>query len=79
MILQTNVQINKIPDYLLVLKQEREKLNITQNKLAYDLGISPQLLSHYETGKREPKINFIEKWCDKLGFEVYMELNKKPF
>jgi len=44
-------------------KLRREK-DLSQRQAAAELGISQALLSHYETGSREPKLDFIIKVCD---------------
>lgn len=36
------------------LRELMEKSGLTQQKVAYDLRISPQAVSHYITGRREP-------------------------
>ncbi len=43
------------------LRQERE---LSQREAARDLGISQALLSHYENGLREPKLEFVVRVCD---------------
>ena len=42
----------------------RRERNYSQKKVATDLGISQALLSHYENGAREPKLDFVIKICD---------------
>lgn len=39
------------------LKEIRKKKNLNQQKVALDLNISREALSHYENGKREPSLN----------------------
>jgi len=39
----------------------------SQRLVADDLGISQALLSHYENGAREPKLDFVIKTCDYYG------------
>ena len=41
------------------LKIIRKKKNLNQQKVAIDLNISREALSHYENGKREPSINML--------------------
>jgi len=41
--------------------RKRRKLN--QRKVAADLNISQALLSHYETGAREPGLDFVCRAC----------------
>ena len=46
------------------LSQLRREKGLSQRRAAADLGISQALLSHYETGAREPKLDFVVKACD---------------
>ncbi len=50
-----------------VFSQLRHEKKISQRKAAQDLGISQALLSHYENGIREPRLEFIVKACDYYG------------
>ena len=73
----------KFPDILTALRSER---GISQRKAASDLGISQALLSHYENGVREPRLDFVVRVCDyynvsadyMLGrsFDGYQEFKK---
>lgn len=47
-----------------VLNELRRENNLSQKKAAVKLGISQALLSHYENGVREPKVEFILKACE---------------
>ena len=51
-------------DTLSALRRER---NISQRQAASELGISQALLSHYENGLREPRLDFVVKVCDYYG------------
>jgi len=42
----------------------RREKGLSQRRAAADLGISQALLSHYENGAREPKLEFVVKACD---------------
>jgi len=42
----------------------RRGKGLSQRRAAADLGISQALLSHYENGAREPKLEFVVKACD---------------
>ncbi len=44
---------------MLGLKLIRKKKNLNQLKVAYDLNISREALSHYENGKRSPNIEML--------------------
>lgn len=41
------------------LKLIRKKKNLNQQKVAIDLHISREALSHYENGKREPSLSLL--------------------
>jgi DNA-binding XRE family transcriptional regulator len=51
-------------DFASILSSLRHDSGLSQKKAADDLGISQALLSHYENGVREPKLEFILKACD---------------
>ena len=42
----------------------RKEKNISQKEAAYKLGVSQALLSHYENGIRECRLDFVAKACD---------------
>jgi len=47
-----------------VLSSLRRESGYNQRQVATDLGISQALLSHYENGAREPKLEFVIKACE---------------
>lgn len=49
------------------ISELRKQRNISQRQAASELGISQALLSHYENGLREPKLDFVVKVCDYYG------------
>ena len=49
------------PETLAALRRARR---ISQRQAAAELGISQALLSHYETGAREPGLGFVCRACD---------------
>ena len=49
------------------LSNMRREKGLSQRRVAADLGISQALLSHYENGAREPKLEFVVKVCDYYG------------
>jgi len=49
------------------LSKLRHEKGLSQRSAADDLGISQALLSHYENGAREPKLDFVIKMCDYYG------------
>ena len=48
----------------IVLSSLRKEKGLSQREVASDLGISQALLSHYENGAREPKLEFVVKACN---------------
>lgn len=55
------------PIYARILSNLRREGGLSQKMAADDLGISQALLSHYENGVREPKLEFVLKACDYYG------------
>ena len=53
------------------IKELRKKAGISQQELADRLETTPQNLSQYETGKRQPKIETIQKMANALGVDVW--------
>ena len=51
-------------DFALRLTDLRREKNLSQKEAASCLGVSQALLSHYEKGIRECKLDFIKKACD---------------
>jgi transcriptional regulator with XRE-family HTH domain len=55
------------PDFAGMLSLLRRETGISQKQAASELGISQALLSHYENGVREPKLEFVVHACDYYG------------
>ena len=53
--------------FCIVLSALRKERRLSQKQAALELGISQALLSHYENGVREPKLEFVIKTCDYYG------------
>ena len=51
-------------DVFAALRREKQ---LSQRKVASDLKISQALLSHYENGLREPRLEFVVKACEYYG------------
>lgn len=51
-------------DFALRLTDLRKEKNLSQKEVASCLGVSQALLSHYEKGIRECKLDFLKKACD---------------
>ncbi len=63
-------------DFASILNHLRRENNLSQKKAADELGISQALLSHYENGVREPKIEFIIKACEYYGVSTDFMLGR---
>ena len=48
-------------DFVKGLKLIRKQRNLNQLKVAMDLNISREALSHYENGKREPSLDMLNQ------------------
>ena len=55
---------------LLGLKSIRKQKNLNQLKVAMDLNISREALSHYENGKREPSLDRLIKLSEYFNVSI---------
>lgn len=56
--------------FALILKQEREKRQMTLEEMANFLGTTKQVLSRYERGERNPKLIVAATFAQKLGIPI---------
>ncbi len=61
------------------LKQIRKERRLTQLKVAMDLNISREALSHYENGKREPSIEMLVKMSEYFNVSIDFLIKGKEF
>ncbi len=61
------------------LKQIRKERNLNQLKVAMDLNISREALSHYENGKREPSIDILNKLSKYFNVSIDYLINGEEF
>ena len=61
------------------LRQIRKAKKLNQLKVAMDLNISREALSHYENGKREPSLNMLNKMSDYFNVSIDYLINGKEF
>lgn len=66
------------PDFAAMLYQLRREMNLSQRKAAEDLGVSQALLSHYENGVREPRLEFVVKACEYYHVSTDYILGRTP-
>lgn len=61
------------------LKKVRKERNLNQLKVAMDLNISREALSHYENGKREPSLDMLNKLSKYFNVSIDYLINGKEF
>ena len=61
------------------LKKARTDAEITQAELATRLGVTPQPVSQYERGIKNPKIETLRKFADALGVSIDSLLDESTF
>ena len=61
------------------LKKIRKERNLNQLKVAIDLNISREALSHYENGKRNPDIKTLLKMSDYFGVSIDYLIRGKEY
>jgi transcriptional regulator with XRE-family HTH domain len=53
-----------------LLREARERAGLTQQQLAERSGIAQSTISAYESGKREPGVDALERLLDAAGYEL---------
>lgn len=61
------------------LKEIRKQRNLNQQKVAYDMNITREALSHYENGKREPSLSMLLKMSDYFNVSINYLITGKEF
>lgn len=61
------------------LKAIRKQRNLNQQKVAMDLNISREALSHYENGKREPSLEMLRKLSVYFNVSIDYLINGEEF
>lgn len=56
------------------IAKRRKKQGLSQTELAERLGISQQILSQYENGKRNPKLTNLIRILEVLGCEIVVRV-----
>lgn len=64
---------------LIGLKIIRRQYKYSQLKVALDLNISREALSHYENGKRSPDIEMLRTMSDYFGVSIDFLVNGKEY
>ena len=58
-------------DYRVVIRNKREKLGMSQYKLAKAVGITQSFMNEIESGKKSPSIEVFFRICDALDIQVF--------
>ncbi len=61
------------------LKIVRKMHNLNQQKVALDLNISREALSHYENGKRDPSLDMLNKLSEYFNVSIDFLINGEEF
>ena len=61
------------------LKKIRKEKNLNQLKVAMDLNISREALSHYENGKRQPSLEMLNKLSGYFNVSIDFLINGEEF
>ena len=64
---------------MLGLKEIRKKKNYNQLKVALDLSISREALSHYENGKRNPSLEMLVTFSNYFNVSIDYLITGKEF
>lgn len=58
-------------DYRAILKRNREKQGLSQNKLAKRLGVTQSFISEIERGRKNPSLEQFFRICKELQIKVF--------
>ena len=61
------------------LKKVRKAKNLNQQKVAMDLNISREALSHYENGKREPSLSLLVQMSQYFNVSINYLITGEEF
>ena len=64
---------------MLGLKAIRKQKKLNQLKVAMDLNISREALSHYENGKRSPDIQMLRRLSEYFGESIDFLINGEEY
>ena len=63
---------------ILVIKERRVVLQVTQEALAELSGVGLRTLKQFESGKGNPTLGTLNKLADVLGMEICLKLKNLP-
>jgi len=65
--------------FMIGLKEIRKKKKFSQQKVALDLNISRESLSHYENGKRQPSLELLMDMSKYFNVSINYLISGKEF
>ena len=66
-------------DSVIGLKNIRKEMKLNQQKVALDLNISREALSHYENGKRQPSLEMLLQMSEYYNVSINYLITGKEF
>ncbi len=63
-------------DIIKTIKERREELKVTQERLADLSGVGLRTLKQFESGKGNPTLSTLQKLADVLGMEVCLSIKE---
>ena len=63
-----------LPELIKTIKERREALQVTQERLAELSGVGLRTLKQFESGKGNPTLSTLQKISDVLGMEVCLKI-----
>lgn len=60
-------------DYKEIIKDKRNQLGISQNKLSKTVGISQPFMNEIESGRKSPSLEIFFKICECLDIRIFNE------
>lgn len=61
------------------LRKIRKERNLNQQRVAIDLNISREALSHYENGKREPSLRMLQEMSRYFNVSIHYLITGEEF
>ena len=55
-----------------IIREARQRKGLLQGRLAEKLGVSPNMVGHWEKGRARPDLNLVPKLCGELGITLEM-------
>lgn len=65
------LRVMKMKNYREIFKRKREKMGISQYRLAKNLGITQTFLSEIERGRKNPSLEQFFRICEALNIQVF--------